>query len=70
MTSDRKRQALGRGLGALIPTVEEVPGQGELVHVPLDEVFPNPEQPRRRFDEGALEDLAASIREQGVLQPP
>jgi ParB family chromosome partitioning protein len=69
MTSERKRQALGKGLGALIPIVEETPGQGELAHVPLDEVFPNPEQPRHRFDEGALEDLAASIREQGVLQP-
>ncbi len=69
MTSERKRQALGRGLGALIPTVEETPGEGELVHVPLDEVFPSPGQPRRRFDEGALEELAASIREQGVLQP-
>lgn len=67
--SERKRQALGRGLGALIPAVEESAVDGELAQVSLDEVFPNPEQPRRRFEEGALEELASSIREQGVLQP-
>lgn len=71
MTSERKRQALGRGLGALIPAVEAEEGtvDGELISIPLGEVFPNPGQPRRRFEEGALEELAASIREQGVLQP-
>ena len=72
MTSERKRQALGKGLGALIPAAVETSVDtvdGELINVPLDEVFPNPGQPRRRFEEGALEELAASIREQGVLQP-
>ena len=69
MKSERKRQALGKGLGALIPAVKESSVDGELANVPLDEVFPNPGQPRRRFEEGALEELAASIREQGVLQP-
>ncbi len=69
MSSDRKRQALGRGLGALIPGGEETAQQGELVNVPLEEVFPNPEQPRRRFAKETLEELASSIREQGVLQP-
>ena len=69
MSSERKRQALGKGLGALIPAVKESSVDGELANVPLDEVFPNPGQPRRRFEEGALEELAASIREQGVLQP-
>ncbi|MDT8396698.1 MAG: ParB/RepB/Spo0J family partition protein [bacterium] len=69
MSSERKRQALGKGLGALIPTVEKSAGQGELVHVLLDEIFPNPGQPRRRFEEGALGELADSIKEQGVLQP-
>jgi ParB family chromosome partitioning protein len=69
MTSERKRQALGKGLGALIPGGDEAAPQGELVLVATQEVFPNPEQPRMRFEETALQELAASIREQGVLQP-
>ncbi len=69
MTTERKRQALGKGLGALIPGGDESAGQGELVLVATEEVFPNPRQPRSRFDKSTLEELAASIREQGVLQP-
>ena len=69
MTGERKRQALGRGLGALIPGGGQDTGEGELILVPIEEVFPNPEQPRRRFDPEGLEELAASIREQGVIQP-
>lgn len=69
MTGERKRQALGKGLGALIPGGGEAPGEGELVLAPIEEVFPNPEQPRRHFDQGSMEELAASIREQGVIQP-
>jgi ParB family chromosome partitioning protein len=61
------RRGLGRGLEALIPQVEE--GQGEIVSVPLDRIEPNPWQPRRQVDEAALEELAASIREHGVVQP-
>ena len=69
MNAERKRQALGRGLGALIPGGEEAEGQGELIMAPVEEVFPNPEQPRRRFGKEALEELTASIQEQGILQP-
>jgi len=69
MTSERKRQALGRGLGALIPGGDEATGQGELALAATDEIFPNPAQPRIRFEETALQELAASIREQGILQP-
>jgi ParB family chromosome partitioning protein len=69
MAAERKRQALGRGLGALIPGGEEISRQGELIMAHIDEIFPNPEQPRRRFGKEALEELAASIREQGILQP-
>ena len=69
MTAERKRQALGKGLGALIPGGEETGVQGELMLVPIDEVFPNPGQPRLRFEEAALQELASSIKEQGVLQP-
>lgn len=60
------RQALGRGLEALIPP--EKPGP-RAVEIPLTEIHPNPLQPRRRFDDSKLEDLAASIRGHGVLSP-
>ncbi|TNF45584.1 ParB/RepB/Spo0J family partition protein [bacterium] len=69
MTTERKRQVLGKGLGALIPGSEEAVEQGEMIIVPVEEVFPNPEQPRRTFDETSLAELAASIEEKGVLQP-
>ena len=60
------RQALGRGLEALIPP--EKPGP-RAVEIPLTEIHPSPFQPRRRFDDNKLEDLAASIRGHGVLSP-
>jgi len=69
MTADRKRQVLGKGLGALIPGSEEMSEQGEMLLVPVEEIFPNPEQPRRTFDPANLTELAASIEEKGVLQP-
>jgi ParB family chromosome partitioning protein len=62
-----KTAALGRGLGALIP--QRTTGTPAVVDVPLARVAPNPHQPRRRMDEAGLEELAASIREHGVLQP-
>lgn len=58
---------LGRGLGALIPAA--TPGQSGLVTVPLTELEPNPRQPRDRFEDGALQELAHSLREFGMLQP-
>ena len=62
-----KRGGLGRGLSALIPgAVEEGAG---LLEVPVGAVAPNPKQPRTVFEDEALEGLAASIREVGVLQP-
>ncbi len=64
-----KRGGLGRGLSALIPgAVEESMGSG-LLEIPIQGVSPNPKQPRTRFDEEAIDSLAASIREVGVLQP-
>lgn len=61
------RKGLGRGLGALLP-VE--PREGEAVgDLNLDEIEPNPFQPRRVFDEEKLRELATSVREHGVLQP-
>jgi ParB family transcriptional regulator, chromosome partitioning protein len=64
-----RKSGLGRGLEALIP-VEETPASSSAFQmIPIDEIKPNPDQPRSRFDDTALEELAASIREVGVLQP-
>lgn len=60
------RQALGRGLEALIPPEKE---EARLVEIPLTEIRPSPFQPRRRFDDNTLDDLAASIRGHGILSP-
>jgi ParB family transcriptional regulator, chromosome partitioning protein len=62
-----KRGGLGRGLSALLPgAVEEGTG---LLEIPLEAVAPNPRQPRTSFEDEALESLALSIQEVGVLQP-
>ena len=64
-----RKSGLGRGLESLIP-VDPTPGPGaEFLMLAIDQIQPNPDQPRSRFDENALEELAASIREVGVLQP-
>lgn len=65
-----KRNALGRGLDSLIP-MDDVPARGSsaISNIPLDRITPNPEQPRTTFDEEALEELASSIRELGIIQP-
>lgn len=60
----KPKGGLGKGLGALIPTT--VP---HIVEVPVEAVLPNPRQPRYHIDPDALAELAASIREHGVLQP-
>lgn len=62
------RQALGRGLKALIPQVEEARGE-EIKQIAMESIEPNPYQPRITFDEDSLQELAASIEEKGVLQP-
>ncbi len=61
----RGRRALGRGLEALMPST----APGGLTEIDIDRIDPNPTQPRVRFERGALEDLAASIREHGIVQP-
>lgn len=64
------RKALGRGLEALLPgSVAEVLSGEEILSIPVNQVRPNPEQPRKEFDEEALQSLAESIKAQGVLQP-
>ena len=63
-----KRNALGRGLGALIDDAEKMK-QALMSDVDLKKIEANPFQPRTKFDEEALEELAASIREIGLIQP-
>jgi ParB family chromosome partitioning protein len=69
------RNALGKGLEALIPQVSaepvktaEQPREG-LVHVSIDKIKSNPYQPRTKMDEEKLVELTASIREKGIIQP-
>jgi ParB family chromosome partitioning protein len=63
-----RRGGLGRGLSALIPTLDE--GAGPAAQdVDIDAIAPNPYQPRVELDPAALEELAASIRVHGVIQP-
>ena len=65
-----RRAGLGKGLGALLPEGRAFRGDGpSLEELPVDAIEPNPNQPRVHFDEESLAELAASIRELGVLQP-
>jgi ParB family chromosome partitioning protein len=64
-----QKSGLGRGLGALIPGGENVLLENGVMLVSVDLVFPNPRQPRSMMHPEELQDLTASIREHGVLQP-
>ena len=75
MSKKQKQRGLGRGLSALMADVTpddtpvvDAPRRADMM-VPVEKIVPNPEQPRRRFTEDQLNDLAASIREKGVIQP-
>ena len=69
------KRGLGRGLSALMSDVRDDEGAARARpvsaerEVPIEVVRPNPNQPRRHFDQGELEELAASIREMGIIQP-
>jgi len=68
-----RQHGLGRGLGALLSSPgpassAEGPGAAT-VELPIDAIAPNPQQPRKDFDDKALQDLSASLRQSGVLQP-
>jgi ParB family chromosome partitioning protein len=75
--SDGKRppgRGLGRGLGALLPSTPSAsapaaPAQRTYVLAPIEDVYPSADQPRRRFDDAELDELAASIRAHGVIMP-
>ncbi|CCZ70671.1 ParB/RepB/Spo0J family partition protein [Bacteroides gallinaceum] len=67
----QKKYALGRGLDALISTNEEIKtsGSSSINEIELDKISVNPNQPRREFDPIALQELADSIAEIGIIQP-
>ena len=76
--SKAKNRGLGRGLSALMADVApetsgentsmDEPRRADMM-VPIEQIVPNPDQPRRTFDQSALDELADSIREKGVIQP-
>lgn len=68
----KKSRGLGKGLSALIPKVEEASIQSKedgVIQIALNLIRPNPQQPRKEFNEGTLIELADSIREHGIIQP-
>ena len=65
-----RRNALGRGLGALIDDADNRMEHGSSINeIPIENIEANPFQPRTKFDETALNELAASIKEIGIIQP-
>jgi ParB family transcriptional regulator, chromosome partitioning protein len=69
-----QKKVLGRGLGALIPQREPAAApptasSSGLAEVPIEQISPNPYQPRKTFDEATLEDLVRSVRVHGIVQP-
>ena len=75
MVEPSKRRALGRGLDALLPSVPPPSAppaalrSGEIFSAPIEELHPSRSQPRTRFDDKALDELAASLVEIGMLEP-
>jgi ParB family transcriptional regulator, chromosome partitioning protein len=76
--ADKRRPALGRGMAALLSNAAPPPSapasvpavSGKmLLTLPVEAIERNPEQPRKRFEDAKLEELAASIREHGVVEP-
>ena len=65
-----QKKALGRGLSALIPQKSDAAlAAGSLAQIPLDRIAANPYQPRKIFNQEALDDLTRSVREHGIVQP-
>ncbi len=63
------RHGLGRGLGALLSSAQEAGPAAPMTELPIESIRPNPQQPRKDFNDKALRDLAESFRQTGVLQP-
>lgn len=65
-----QKKVLGRGLGALIPQKDSAAqGPSGLANVPIEQISPNPYQPRKTFNDASIEELARSIRVHGIVQP-
>jgi len=77
MAKTQKKQRLGRGLSAIlnnddIKSAEDKGAEsvvGSIIEIPLDQIVTNPHQPRTQFDEQAINELATSIKQLGVIQP-
>jgi len=81
MNKSDQRKALGKGLHSLLPSRPKTPASaeptlpnepeisGDVRHLPIDQISPNPNQPRRDFDQTALLELAQSIEREGIIQP-
>src|SRR5687768_12319718 len=75
MMADTKKRGLGRGLGALMPVGSSpgiaMPGAARRTYFQagIEELYPSPEQPRRKFDEAKLAELADSMRVHGIIVP-
>lgn len=71
MTDNKRKSGLGRGLSALLDDVASPPTATSpgVVRLPVADITPNPDQPRRQFDEAAMAELTASVKAHGVLQP-
>lgn len=81
MAKSSEKRGLGRGLSALMADIEpdtadvpvDAPSETQALRsertVPVEQISPNPDQPRRQFTQSALDELAASIREKGIIQP-
>jgi ParB family chromosome partitioning protein len=66
----KSERGMGRGLAAILSvSKDQAPAGDDLRELPVDLIAPSPNQPRRHFDEDALQALAGSLRERGVLQP-
>lgn len=64
-----EKRALGRGISALIPEKEIKEEKESIVYLSIEQIKPNPYQPRESFGQEELEDLIASIKEKGIIQP-
>ena len=65
----RRSNRIGKGLGALIPTIKEDIDPKDIVSIQISQIYANPDQPRKIFDPEKIEILSNSIRNYGVLQP-
>ena len=67
--SKMEKRVLGRGISALIPEKEIKEAKESIIYLSIDQIKPNPYQPRENFGQEELEDLIASIKEKGIIQP-